>query len=83
MTSHMRLYCHAYELNSASVSDFLMHNSFGVYVSTIYSCVILLLLGSVTNYVYPLHTVTVYLYGFMVPIYTVLYTILSRVCDLS
>ena len=31
-----------------------MHDSLCVYVSTIYSCVILLLLGSVTNYVYPL-----------------------------
>ena len=37
----------------ASVSDFLMHDSLCVYVSTIYSCVVLLLLGSVTNYVYP------------------------------
>jgi len=33
-----------------------MHNSLCVYVLTIYLCVVLLLLGSVTNYVYPRHT---------------------------
>jgi hypothetical protein len=40
-------------LDFTSVSDFPIHDSLCVEVSTIYSCVILLLLGSVTDYVYP------------------------------
>jgi len=43
------MYCHTCECQCVELS----HARLTVYVSTIYLCVILLLLGSATNYVYP------------------------------